>query len=206
MELQGGSSTVLLQQFLADPKNQTEFGKFDKKYRPRIKRCCQARGLQDADADDLAAMILLRFFEKDVFVGREFQTKSDFYRWLNAVVKNAVLSFVRARGRKPDAWSVGNPDAQEQLQREYEKMTHDLDTIFEDYRTQVEAARERVLKNAEEKTRLAFLMSVVDGLPADEVAKRLGMSREAVWKLRSRTFQKIRAELRNLLDSEHEKE
>src|SRR5437764_1025408 len=61
-------SSIFLLEFLAAPRNKEAFGKFAAKYQPRIKRCCCQRWkLQDADADDLTATILLKFFERDVF-------------------------------------------------------------------------------------------------------------------------------------------
>jgi len=198
-------STVLLQQFLADPKNLAEFSKFARKYQSRIKRCCQARGLQDADAEDLAANLLLGFFARDVFDGFVFQTKVKFYAWLRTVVTNAVKTFVRDRGRKPDAWSVGNADAQEALQREPDKMVDDLETIFEDTRTHVEAARTRIKERVEEKTWLAFCLQMDEERPVHEVAERLGMSKVAVWQARSRILRKLRAELSDLHESDNDK-
>src|SRR5262245_38235165 len=118
MENQGDQrSTILLRDFLAAPRNREAYGKFVAKYQPRIKRRCSERWrLQDADADDLTASILLGFLQRDVFSGFVFQSKEKFYAWLDTAVKFAVLNFLRERGRRPDAWSVGNTDAQGALE------------------------------------------------------------------------------------------
>ena len=119
MEHQGNQgSTVFLQKFLAEPKNREAFGKFAAKYQPRIKSCCQRWGLKDEnDADDLTANILLKLFERDLFVDFVLKTKAQFYGYLDTVTKHATLTFLRDRHRKPDAWSVGNADAQESAAR-----------------------------------------------------------------------------------------
>jgi RNA polymerase sigma-70 factor (ECF subfamily) len=188
-------STVILQEFLANPSNAEAFGRFATRYHPRIKRCCQARGLQEADADDLTAALLLRFFERDVFADFVFQTKEKFCAWLRTVVTRAVLTFIRDRGRKPDAWSVGNADAQASLERVTEEMVRDLDSICDEERAVLERARNRVEARLEERTRQAFRMLVDEERTPDEVAERLGMTKLAVWQVRSRVLRMIREEL-----------
>jgi RNA polymerase sigma factor (sigma-70 family) len=193
-------STVILQGFLADPKNCEAFGKFARKYQSRIKRCCLARGLQDADADDLAAAILLRFCERDVFDGFVFQSKEKFYGWLSKVVRHAVLTFHRDRGRKPDAWSVGNANAQDSLQRATEEMVRDLKAVCEEDRARVERACARVEAGVEAKTWQAFHLSVYEGRAVKEVTEQLGMTNVAVWQAVSRVKRKLREELSDLHD------
>jgi RNA polymerase sigma-70 factor (ECF subfamily) len=188
-------STVILQEFLANPGNAEAFGAFAARYQPRIKRCCQARGLQDADADDLTATLLLRFFERDVFADFVFQTKEMFYGWLRTVVTRAVLMFLRDRGRKPDAWSVGNPDAQESLDEVTEQMVRHMSSVCAEEQALVAQARARVEQRLEEKTRQAFRMLVDEQRPAGEVARCLGMSKLAVWQARSRVLRMLRREV-----------
>jgi RNA polymerase sigma factor (sigma-70 family) len=191
-------STVILQQFLANPTNDEAFGKFAGKYQPRIKRCCQARGLQDADADDLTAALLLRFFERDVFADFVFQTKEKFYAWLRTVVTRAVLTFLRSRGRRPEAWSVGNAEAQESLDWVTEEMVRELGCVRDEERALLATVRPRVEQRLEEKTRQAFRMLVDEGHTPDEVAQLLGMSKFAVWKARSRVLRLLRQEFPHL--------
>jgi RNA polymerase sigma-70 factor (ECF subfamily) len=191
-------STIFLRKFLADPKNHELFGTFAAKYQLRIKRCCLAKGLQDADADDLTAKILLRFFERDIFDGLVLRTKVQFYGWLREVVKNAVLTFIRDRGRKPDAWSVGNPDAQDSLERKSEEMARDLEAVYEEDLERAAQACATVKERVEEKTWQAFYLLTYEGRTTDEVAQQLAMSKSSVWTARSRVLQKLREELRNL--------
>jgi DNA-directed RNA polymerase specialized sigma24 family protein len=93
-----GSSTIILQGFLAEKKNEL-FGPFVAKYQPWIKRRCVAtHGLQDEDADDVTSTIMLRFCHRKIFDAFVLQTKEEFYGWLRVVVTNAVLTFIRDRG------------------------------------------------------------------------------------------------------------
>ena len=193
-------STVVLQEFLANPKNREAFGSFAKKYHLRIKRCCIGRGLQDADAEDLTANILLRFCERDVFDGFVFQSKPKFYAWLDSVARNAVLTFVRDRGRKPDAWSVGNPDAQESLQKAAKAVMNDLESIYADTQVRIQQARAAVKARVEDHTWQVFVMLVDNEQTVEAATQELAMSKEAVWKALSRVKRLLREELRHLHD------
>ncbi len=191
-------STILLLQFLGDPKNRDLFGKFARKYQPRIKHCCLRRGLQDADAEDLTATILLRFCERDLFDGFVFRSKGQFYAWLDTVVRNDVLTFLRNRGRKPDSWSVGNADAQEALQQVSAAVVDDLKAECAPDLARIGEARARVRARVGEKTWSAFCLSMDEGRSVEEVMELLGMSQASVWQALSRIKRKLREELSDL--------
>lgn len=192
-------STIILLDFLAAPQNQEAFGKFASRYQPRIKRrCCERWGLQDADADDLTAALLLKFFERDVFREFVFQTKEQFNGWLNTVVKHAVLTFLRDRGRKPDAWSVGNPDAQDSLENVISDLGRDLQSVCAEDLALVERARAAVRERVEPDTWQAFCLQADEGKSAEEVGRRLGKSNYAVWKAHSRVMRMLRDEFHRL--------
>jgi len=194
-------SSVILRAFLADAKNQEQFGKFAAKYQPRIKRCCRVCGLKDdADADDLTAAILLRFCERDVFDGFVFQTKEKFNAWLNKVVRNDVLTFLRNRNRNPEAWSVGNADAQQSLQQVSEEMVRDLRAVCDEDRARVDTAFAHVKQRVEAKTWTAFYLVVVEEMSVKDTAKHLGATPVGVWQAISRVKRKLREELKDLHD------
>jgi DNA-directed RNA polymerase specialized sigma24 family protein len=192
-------STIVLRNLLASPQDRAAFGKFIEKYQPRIKRCCCERWkLQDADADDLTASILLGFMERDVFSRFVFHSKEKFYAWLDGAVKFAVLTFLRDRGRRPDWWSAGNADAQSSLQNVTEQMVRDLGMLCDEDYARVQEARLRVENRVEEKTSAAFQMLEDEGCAVEEVVQRLGMTKVAVWKARSRFLRMLREEFPDL--------
>jgi len=192
-------STVIIQDFLANPKNRESFGRFAAKYQPRIKNICMRRGLQEVNADELTAGMLLRFFERDIFERFVFQSKARFYGWLERVVLNDVRTFLRNESRKPDSWSLGNADAQAALEQTAESVVHDLGSVCEEDLAAAEAACTRVRERLkEEKTWSAFSLSVFDELDADEISKRLGMTKPSVYKAVSRVKQMLREELPGL--------
>jgi RNA polymerase sigma factor (sigma-70 family) len=187
-------SSLLLQEFLGRPKNRDLFGRFAARYYPRILECGLRHGLQVADAEDLAADLLLRFCERDVFVGFTFHTKAQFYAWLHKTVANAVLTFLRSRSRKPDAWSLGNAEAQESLQR----VGEDVESLYAEVGDRIEKARAAAKARVEAKTWQVFELAMDECRKVDEITRELAMSKVAVWQALSRVKRMLREELRDL--------
>ena len=191
-------SSILLQTFLANPKNRDVFGTFAAHYYSRIMSCCVRHGLQSADAEDLTSDILLRFCERDVFVGFTFRSKPQFYAWLHKTVSLAVLTFLRGLRRKPDAWSVGNSDAQDALLQVSAKVSADVEALYADVGSRIEDARAKAKNRVEAKTWQAFELAADDGRSAEEISQALDMSKMAVWQAMSRVKRMLREELRDL--------
>ncbi len=194
----GQRSTVVLREFLDDPKNKAVFGEFAGKYGPRIQSWCRSLGIQDVDSEDLAATILLRFFERDTFKDFIFEGKEKFDRWLKKTVKNAVLDFVRAQGRKPDTWSLGDPDAQASLEQVANEIADDLSSVYEHDRAIVQSARKHVEERVDYKTWQIFRMLMDEERPVAEVAQIMGVTDFNVWKIRSRLLRMLREEAARL--------
>lgn len=190
-------STVFLERFLADPKNAEAFGQFARKYGPRIKARCQAcHHLQDFDADDLTADILLHFFEKDRLEAFVFSTKAAFDAWLRVVVHNACADFHRRRqvGVRA-AWSLGDADAQDALLN-VAAVTDAVGAVCAEDRALVERARVVVRARVAAVVWSAFALCVDDGLPAKAVAARLGLKPAQVHDHASRVKMLLRREVR----------
>jgi|GEM_PF-5623480 len=191
-------STVLLQNFLADPKNRELFGKFATKYQPRIKRCCERHRLQDADADELTAIILLQFCKGDVFDDFVFRTKEQVYAWLNQFIWHAALTYLRASNRRPGTWSVGNTDAQQSIEQVAAALTGAMEAEYAETLARIEEELSRVKSRVDGNTFEAFRLSVFDELKTEEVAQRLSMPKNSVYKAVSRIRQMLREELKDL--------
>lgn len=191
-------STSILLAVLAAPESDDAFRRFAGRYLPRMKDCCRKLGIQDADAEDICADVLLRFHQRQEFKKFAFESKEKFNRWLNTVVRNAVFSFVCDRGRRPDAWSVGNSGAQQSLERVADVVADDLaDCCAEDFargQRAVALVRERV----DTKTMRAFELMFYDDRKGADVAAELGMSLAAVWQARSRVAKLLREEFSRL--------
>lgn len=191
-------STLVLQRLLSDPEDGEAFSTFAGKYLPRMKRICQRLGIQEADADDICATVLLKFHEKHEFRRFVFRSKDNFNHWLHTVVKRSMLTFLRDRRRKPEAWSVGNRDAQEALERVASQVAHDLAAFCADDLASGHRALEIVRGRVDAKTMRAFQMLVFEERKGAEVAAELEMSPPAVWQARHRVAKMLQQELRRL--------
>lgn len=201
----GLRSTVILQRLLTEPDSGEAFAKFAAKYLPRMKLTCQRIGLQTADADDITAAVLLQFHEKHEFKKFVFRSKDKFNHWLHTVVKRAVLTFIRGRKRRPEAWSIGDPSAQESLERVAGELARDLATFCEDDLAAGNKALAVVCRRVDAKTLRAFSLLVFDERKGTDVAAELGMSPAAVWQARHRVAKMLQREFKRLqLASENE--
>jgi DNA-directed RNA polymerase specialized sigma24 family protein len=193
-------STAILFRVLADPESDQSFRAFTQKYLPRMKASCLRLGIQDADADDVCAAILLRFHERREFKKFAFESKDRFNRWLNTVVRNAVFTFVRDRGRRPDAWSVGDSGAQQSLESVATTVAYDLTAFCADDFARGERAKAIVRDRVDAKTMRAFEMLFYEGRKGAEAAAELDMRLTAVWKARSRVAKMLQEEFNRLQD------
>lgn len=193
-------STSILLRVLSDPGNDEAFRRFIGKYLPRMKDCCRKLGMQDADADDICADVLLRFHERHEFRKFAFQTKEKFNHWLKTVVRNSVFSFARDRGRRPGAWSVGHPAAQESLETIAARVADNLAECCRDDFARAERATASVRERVDARTMRAFELQFYDNHKGADVAARLDMSLTAVWKARSRVAKMLQDEFKRLGD------
>lgn len=193
-------STAILLRLLAEPDSGEAFRAFTEKYLPRMKASCRRLGMQDADADDICAAILLRFHERHEFRKFAFESQDKFHRWLNKVVRNAVFTFIRDRGRRSDAWSLGDTGAQRSLENVAAWVADDLLAFCEDDLTLGEIAKAVVRERVDAKTMRAFELLFYDERKGADVAAELGMNLTAVWKARSRVAKMLQEEFKKLTE------
>jgi RNA polymerase sigma-70 factor (ECF subfamily) len=119
-----------------------------------------------------------------------------FRAWLKTVTYHAWQDFVASRrtaplatGAESDAARLNSVTARDDLARELEEL-FDLELL--------EAAMEQVRLRAAPHTWLAFSMTAVEGVPAPEVARRLGMKIARVYAARSNIQQRLQEECRRL--------
>ncbi len=94
-----------------DPANRDAWDLFARIYRPAIVRIAMARGLQHADAQDLAQQVLMAVASAiGTWEKRDESTR--FRHWLSRVTKNAILN---ALTRRPKDQAVGGSSIEELL-------------------------------------------------------------------------------------------
>jgi RNA polymerase sigma-70 factor (ECF subfamily) len=175
---------------LVDAADHEAWGQFAAIYRPLVYRVARRRGLQDADAQDLAQQVLLSVAGA---IG-QWQTKPErakFRTWLHTVAKNAIID--RLRATRLDV-AKGGTSAQLQLQEAADDRVDVAERELErEYQREVfRWAARQVREELEETTWLAFWHSAVEGMPIPAVADKLGKTVGAIYVARSRVIRRLR--------------
>lgn len=179
---------------IKDPSNRDAWGKFVDLYRPVIHRIALARGLQDADAQDLTQHVLMAVAAS---IGRwEKSTESTRFRhWLRRVTRNAILNAI---SRRPPDQATGTSSYQNIVTEIPERADHALDDET-DSLIELEYRRELYLRAAafvradvDPITWQAFERTVIDGLSNAQAAQELGRSIGTIYAARSRVMKRLR--------------
>lgn len=183
-----------------DPLNREAWDRFVTFYRPVIHRLARQKGMQDADAQDLAQKVLLAVSSA---IGRweKSDPKVRFRHWLRRVTRNAILN---ALSRQPRDMAVGGTAVQVLLQGHPQKEPEAESQIELEYRRELYLHAAKVVRSdVQRETWLAFELTVVEGLSAEDVANELNKGVGAVYAARSRVMRRLREAVQELeqLDS-----
>jgi RNA polymerase sigma-70 factor (ECF subfamily) len=164
---------------------------FDAIYRPMLYRLARARGVSDADAEDVTQHCMgavsdhIHEFSYD-------PTKGRFKGWLRTLVNNRVRDLLRKRreasgktqlfGNLPET-DPSPADAFDEIWIE-EHLGHCLRLLREE---------------SEEKTYLAFQHYVIEERPIEQVCAELGLEPNNVHTIKWRMTQRIAARMKELL-------
>ncbi len=190
------TSTTLLEGLKA-PDNQTVWRQYTERYQPMLVRFGRRMGLATQDAEDVAQQTLLAFCES-YRLGKYDRQKGRLRDWLFGIARNQL----RAWRRKQPVHEVRIADAgsgTDFLQRIDDD--NQLDALWEqEWRDAVlRRCLEIVRGEVDAKSFDAFQLFASQGLPAAEVAERLGMTANAVFIAKHRILKRIR-ELLPLLE------
>ena len=163
MEVPPTRESLLLR--VRDLEDRDAWEQFAHIYRPVVYRLARSRGLQDADAQDLAQRVLMSVADS-IADWKPKQPNSKFRHWLRRVAKNAAIN---ALTRQPNDIAGGGSSATRRLHDHIDESVED--EIEFEYRRQVfRRAAQIVRSRADETTWLAFSMTMVDGLSIEETA------------------------------------
>ena len=186
--------TLLARLAQSGGENQAAWLEFVARYGRKIHRWCLRWGLQDADAQDVIQIVLLKLAQEM----KEFtyDPKRSFRAWLKTVTHNTWQNFVRSRRTAPLA--DGGDFAKERLDSiaAHDDLSHELEATFD--LELMEMAMQRVRLRAASRTWRAFVMTAVEGIPAAEVAGRLDMKIARVYAARSTIQQRLQEECQRL--------
>lgn len=189
---------------IKDPSNRDAWGKFVDLYRPVIHRIALARGLQDADAQDLTQHVLMAVAAS---IGRwEKTTESTRFRhWLRRVTRNAILNAI---SRRPPDQATGTSSYQNIVTEIPERADHSLDDET-DSLIELEYRRELYLRAAaivrtdvDPITWQAFERTVIGGLSNAQAAQELGRSIGTIYAARSRVMKRLRTAIAEIEENQ----
>jgi len=165
------------------------WAEFVRLYRPVVVRLARRRGLQDADADDLAQQVLLAValavqrWDPDPARGR-------FRAWLRRIAENCALN---ALTRRPPDRAGGGTAELERLAELPVPDGEDTLELRQEYRRQVFAwAADAVRVEFQAATWQAFWLTAVVGLDAETAGRQLGKNPGAVYTARCRVMKRLR--------------
>jgi RNA polymerase sigma-70 factor, ECF subfamily len=182
---------------LARVKNSSDheaWTQFVSLYRPVVYRLARRRGLQDADAQDLAQQVLLAI---SLALPRwQRQPGVRFRHWLARVARNAILN---ALTRGPRDQGEGGTTVNPLLEEQPESDEKSIELIDWEYRRELfrHAARQ-VREEIDASTWQAFWMTMVEEQPIADVAKQLEKSAGSIYAARSRVMRRLRDKIREM--------
>lgn len=184
---------------IRDGANQGAWQEFLRLYGPVVYGFARRRGLQDADAADLLQDVMRSVAST---IGRldYDRNRGTFRGWLFTVTRNKVFNFLSAKRGRPQGAGGTTPNRMLQSHPD----ASDGSEVWEaEYQRRLAAiAMERVRNEFQESTWRAFWLVAVDGLPAAEVARQLGLSSGAVYVAKSRVLARLKEEVQTIRERE----
>ena len=182
---------------VTDPQDQIAWEQFAGIYRPVVYNVARMRGLQDADAQDVAQQVLISVARALPQWERQSEN-TRFRHWLCRIARNAAINMLV---RQPRDRAIGGAVKALDL---HEHCSNDatLDSqIDREYRRQTFRKAAKIVRSrADESTWLAFSLTMIDGLSTIEAARQLNCSEAVVYAARSRIMRRLRDAVKELED------
>ncbi len=174
-----------------DAGDERAWREFVELYTPLIFTYCQRRGLQEADAADVAQEVMRTVAH--AIGGFVYQpAKGTFRSWLYTVTRTRLVNFQRRQQRQPRG--TGETTVREFLESQPNPEPDDSwDQEF--HQRLLDWACAQVRGEFQVSTWRAFYLTAIEGQSAKEAAQAVGMSIGAVYIARSRFTARIREKI-----------
>jgi RNA polymerase sigma factor (sigma-70 family) len=178
---------------LRDSGDERAWSEFMEIYGPLVYRLAKRRGLQEADAQDLAQEVF-RAVARAIERYDPDPARGSFRGWLCRIANNLIINCLSAQRRHPRG--TGDTGMQRMME-DRPDTSREESALFEvEYRRQLLTwAAARVRGAFSQATWQAFWQTAVEGRPPREVAEALGVSIGTVYQYKSRVVIRIRREI-----------
>jgi len=170
-------------------------------YGPLVYRWCRHAGLRDDDAADVGQDVFQAVARKIAGFSHD-RPGATLRGWLWRITKNKVAD--AARGKLPGAEPVGGTDGLTVVNNLPAPDPGEADDPRtpdpEEDRILLRRALDLILDTFSDESRRAFHMVVVEGRPAADAARELGLTVNAVYLAKSRIKKRLKAEFDGVLD------
>jgi RNA polymerase sigma factor (sigma-70 family) len=178
---------------LRDAGDELAWSEFMEIYGPLVYRLAKRRGLQEADAQDLAQEVF-RAVARAIERYDPDPARGSFRGWLSRIANNLIINLLSAQRRHPRG--TGDTDMQRMMEDQPDLASEESAVFEVEYRRRLLVwAAERVRGAFSQATWQAFWQTGVEGRPPREVAEALGMSIGTVYQYKSRVVARIRREI-----------
>ncbi|MFO0998761.1 MAG: sigma-70 family RNA polymerase sigma factor [Planctomycetaceae bacterium] len=186
---------------VADARDRAAWELFAHIYRPVVYKVARMRGLQDADAQDVAQQVLISVSKALPNWERRDET-TRFRHWLCRMARNATINMLT---RQPKDRAAGGEISLVDIPERF--IDNDLDLQLDrEYRRHLfRQAAEQVRSRADAITWQAFAMTMIDGLSITETAERLQRTEAVVYAARSRIMRRLKDAAQALEDEPDER-
>ena len=158
-------------------------------YRPVIIRMAKARGMQEADAQDMSQQVFLSVYQAiERWEPQSAETR--FRNWLSKITRNAIL---KALTRAPHDLPIGGSHANNLLSQ-LASPAPQLQQLLEDevQREIYHRAAEIVQQEVNDRSWQVFQWTAVQDVSIEEAAQRLNQSVGSIYAMRSRVMRRLR--------------
>jgi RNA polymerase sigma-70 factor (ECF subfamily) len=181
------------------PANREAWDEFVLTYRPVIYRLARRRGLQDADAQDLAQQVLIAVASA-IGAWEKSDETVRFRHWLRRVARNAIIN---ALSRQPRDRAAGGTSVQGFLLEQPGEDPQFAAQIELEYRRELYLRAARIVReDLQPETWRAFELTVVENRAIDEAALELDRPVGTIYAARSRIMRRLRKAVQELEQAE----